>query len=118
MLKLLFQYLTESYALLENPIDNYIIMGVVGIVSFFIAYGVVGVFYDEHLIGGSSIGSVLHWIIRFFVFVVIYYTIAFLIRLYKWIMGIPKYVWWIALIIIVAIIVLVLIPKFISRRKR
>lgn len=30
MLKILFQYLTDSYALLENPVDNYIIMGVVG----------------------------------------------------------------------------------------
>ena len=38
MLKVLFRYLTDSYALLENPVDNYIIMGTIGIVAFLIAY--------------------------------------------------------------------------------
>ena len=83
MLKILFQYLTDSYALLENPVGNYIIMGVVG----------------------SSAGSILHWIIRFIVFVVIYYVIATIIRLYKWVVGLPNYVWWIALTVVIAIVV-------------
>ena len=54
MLKILFQYLTDSYALLENPVDNYIIMGVVGCIAFLVAYSIVGWFYDEKLISGSS----------------------------------------------------------------
>lgn len=53
MLKILFQYLTDSYALLENPVDNYIIMGVVGGIAFLVAYSIVGWFYDEDLISGS-----------------------------------------------------------------
>ena len=48
MLKILFQYLTDSYALLENPVGNYIIMGVVGGIAFLVAYSIVGWFYDEH----------------------------------------------------------------------
>ncbi len=98
MLKALFQYLTDSYALLENPVDNYIIMGVVGIVAFLIAYRIVGWFYDEDIISGSRVGSILHWIIRFIVFVAIYYVVATVIRIYKWITGLPLYMWWIFLL--------------------
>ena len=49
VLKVLFQHLTDSYALLENPVDNYIIMGVVGVIAFLVAYSLVGWFYDEDL---------------------------------------------------------------------
>ena len=105
MLKILFQYLTDSYALLENPVDNYIIMGVVGGIAFLVAYSIVGWFYDEDLISGSSAGSILHWIIRFIVFVVIYYVIETIIRLYKWVVGLPNDVWWIALTVVIAIVV-------------
>lgn len=118
MLKLLFQYLTDSYALLENPVDNYIIMGVVGFIAFLVAYRIVGWFYGENLIGSSGAGSILHWIIRFIVFVAIYYVIATLIRSYKWIVGVPIYVWWIVLTLIIAIVVGVLIIKLISIGKK
>ena len=118
MLKILFQYLTDSYALLENPVDNYIIMGVVGGIAFLVAYSIVGWFYDEDLISGSSAGSILHWIIRFIVFVVIYYVIATIIRLYKWVVGLPNYVWWIALTVVIAIVVGVFIIKAISHGKK
>ena len=58
MLKILFQYLTDSYALLENPVDNYIIMGVVGGIAFLVAYSIVGWFYDEDLIVCSINGLI------------------------------------------------------------
>lgn len=118
MLKLLFQYLTDSYALLENPVDNYIIMGIVGFIAFLVAYRIVGWFYGENLIGSSGAGSILHWIIRFIVFVAIYYVIATLIRFYKWIIGLPTYVWWIVLTVVGTIVVSVLIIKFISIGKK
>jgi hypothetical protein len=47
MLKLAFEYLTDSCSLLENPIENYMIMAMVGVVAYVIAYDVVGVLYHE-----------------------------------------------------------------------
>lgn len=118
MLKILFQYLTDSYALLENPVDNYIIMGVVGFIAFLIAYSIVGWFYGEHLISSSGAGSVLHWIIRLIVFLALYYVIATLLRVYKWIIELPVYIWWIALAVVITIVVGVLTIKVISHGKR
>lgn len=117
MAKLLFQYLTDSYALLENPVDNYYIMGVVGVISFIIAYGVVGWFYDGNLISGRSAGSILHWTIRFIVFVVIYYAVATVIRIYKWIVELPIYVWWIIGLSLFVIGTVAILIKITSLRK-
>lgn len=117
MLKILFEYLTDSYALLENPIHNYIIMGVVGLIAYFIAFGIVGWFYNEKMIRSSTAGSILHWTIRFIVFLVIYYTFATVIRIYNWIKSIPVHVWWIVLIIILVSIVMIVILKIIVGQK-
>lgn len=118
MLKVLFEYLTESYALLENPLHNYIIMGIVGFIAYFIAYGIVGWFYNKKMIRSKGAGSIMHWSIRFIVFLVIYYAAATVIRLYKWIISIPVNVWWIVFITILTISVMVKISKFILVRKK
>lgn len=76
MLKLAFEYLTDSYSLLENPIDNYIIMAVLGFLAYLIAYRIVGWFYSTDIIDGRGAGHILHWMIRFVVFVAIYYVVA------------------------------------------
>lgn len=117
MLKLLFEYLTDSYSLLENPIDNYIIMAVVGYAAYLIAYNIVGWFYHSDIIYGRGAGSILHWIIRFFVFVVIYYAVATAIRIYKCITGIPIYVWWSVLGVIVGITVIAIIVNIVLHRQ-
>lgn len=97
MLKLAFEYLIDSYSFLENPIDNYIIMAVVGFVAYLIAYNIVGWFYRTDMIDGRGAGHILHWIIRFIVFVAMYYVVATVLRIYKWIIGVPLYVWWIVI---------------------
>ena len=109
MLKLLFEFLTSSFSLSENPISNYIIMAVVGYIAFLMAYNIVGWFYYTDIIEGKGVGQILHWVIRLFIFVIIYLIAAVAIRIYKWVMGIPMYVWWVVMIIIIGIILIVAI---------
>lgn len=118
MLKLAFEYLTDSYSLLENPIDNYIIMAVVGFVAYLIAYNIVGWFYSADMIDGRGAGHILHWIIRFIVFVAIYYVVATVLRIYKWIAGVPMYVWWIVIASVIGLVVGVVIVKLVLHRKK
>lgn len=118
MLKLAFQYLTDSYSLLENPFHNYIIMAVVGFLAYFIAYRIVGWFYRTDMINGRGPGHILHWLIRFVLFIAIYYVAATVIRIYKWAAGVPMYVWWIVIAGAVSIAVIVAITKLILHKKR
>ena len=117
MLKLLFEFLTSSFSLSENPISNYIIMAVVGYIAFLLAFNIVGWFYYTDIIEGKGVGQILHWVIRLFIFVIIYLIAAVAIRIYKWVMGIPMYVWWVVMIIIIGIILIVAIANLILNRK-
>lgn len=116
MLKSAFAYLTDSYSLLENPMDNYILMVVVGFAAYLIAYNAVGWLYHMDMIDGWSAGHILHWTIRLIVFFVIYYAVATVIRIYKWIAGVPMYIWCIVATIAAIISILFIGMKFIFYR--
>lgn len=68
------------------PIEWYwewIILAVVGIAAYIIAYRAVGDLYSDGWIGGSTAGSVLHWIIRLIAFIIIWaitYGVIWLVR--------------------------------------
>lgn len=94
-MKYLFEYITDSFSLLENPLDDYLVMSIIGIVACAIAYGLVGRLYNYDIIDGRGAGHVFHWIIRLFVFVIIFYLVATAIRIYNWFMELPSYKWWI-----------------------
>ncbi len=117
MLKFMFEYLTNSFSLLENPVDNYIIMAVVLGIAYLIAYNIVGWLYHVDVIEGRSAGRVLHWVIRFIVFLILYYLFATIIRIYKWIISVPKTIWLIVMIFMFGIAGVAGIIKFIFNRK-
>lgn len=115
MLKLAFNYLTDSYSLLEDPINNYIIMAAVGFAAYLIAYSIVGWFYHTDMIDGRAAGHVLHWIIRLGVFIAIYYVTATAIRLFKWIKGFPVYV---RCTVVAAVILITVARYFLYKREQ
>lgn len=82
-----------------------------------ITYNIVGWFYRTDMIDGRGAGHVLHWVIRLIVFLAIYYAIATIIRIYKWVIGIPMYVWWIVAVVVVAVISIIATRCFFNRRK-
>ena len=84
MLKLLFEYLTSPYTLVENPLHDCILLSVLGTIAFVISFRIVGCMYDSYLIEGSGAGSFFHWMIRFFVFVILHSIVATAIKLYVW----------------------------------
>jgi len=117
MLKLMFEYLTSSFSLLENPADNYIIMAVVFGIAYLIAYNIVGWLYHMDAIEGRGAGHVLHWIIRFIVFLILYYAFATVLRIYKWMISVPQAIWLIVIIFISGIVGVVGLVKFVLSKK-
>ncbi|MCH5250513.1 MAG: hypothetical protein J1E98_11290 [Lachnospiraceae bacterium] len=103
-MKLLFEYITSSFSLFEDSIKNYIFMALIGALAFSVAYKVVGELYSFGIIYGRGAGHVLHWIIRLIVFVVIYYVLATIIRIYNWFNSLPDFKWWVVGAIITLLI--------------
>lgn len=117
-MKYLFEYITDSFSLLENPLDDYVVMAIIGIIAYGIAYGLVGRLYNYDIIDGRGAGHILHWIIRLIVFVIIFYLAATAIRIYNWFMDLPSYKWWIIGLVIGVSIFIYGLYKFHLLRKR
>lgn len=111
MLKLLFEYYTDSFSLLENPMNNLILMSIIGAISFACAWKAVNKLYTYDMIDGSLMGKIFHWIIRAIAFTIICLVVATMIRLYKWVIGVPVYIWVLSAITIVGIIILFIVIK-------
>lgn len=70
--KFLFERATDPLGLPINPIYEYVILAVIGLVAYGLAYRKVGDMYHDGLISGRTEGSFFHWVIRAFLFVVLW----------------------------------------------
>jgi L-asparagine transporter-like permease len=116
-LKFLFEFLTDSFSLLENSLEDYVVMTIIGVIAYVIAYRSVGKLYSYDLIDGRGAGYFFHWIIRFIVFVVIFYAAATAIRVYAWFHGLPDYKWLIIVGTAVGVIALIIVVRIILNRR-
>lgn len=76
MKKFMFDLITSPLSLFENPFYNYIAMAIVGFIAFKIAFAIVG----ELGLRGET-GSIVHWIIRLFIFAFIWFICCVAIAL-------------------------------------
>lgn len=67
--KFLFERATDPLGLPINPIYEYVILALIGLVAYGIAYSKVGDMYHGGLISGRTEGSFFHWLIRLILFV-------------------------------------------------
>lgn len=81
----IFDRLTDPLGLPISALYEYIILLVIGFSAYAIAFKAVGGLYDGGEISSSAAGSVLHWIIRLIVFVIIWAITYGVITLVKWI---------------------------------
>lgn len=83
VLSFLFDRITDPLGLPIAWYWEWIILAIITFAAYAIAFRAVGDLYDGGMISGSASGSVLHWIIRLIVFVVIWAITYFVIWLAK-----------------------------------
>ncbi len=93
ILKSIFDYLTDGYSIFDNVLYNYIAMGIVGFIAFVVAWNTVGSLYRNDMISERTGGSIFHWIIRLVVFVVLFSDVSLLIRVIRFVITVPLWVW-------------------------
>lgn len=117
ILKPLFEILTGDVAVCDNIIYNYLIMLIVGEIAFRFAFSLVRDAYDAGAISGKTAGSVLHWIIRLVIYIVIAYLIRGAIWIYNFVTSVPHWVWWMCFGLIVGGMLAFVIIKYINERR-
>lgn len=83
VLSFLFDRITDPLGLPIAWYWEWIILAIITFAAYAIAFRTVGNLYNDGMISGSTAGSVLHWIIRLIVFVVIWAVTYFVIWLAK-----------------------------------
>lgn len=84
MFKVIFEFLTEPLGLPIEWYWEYSILAAIGGIAYIIAYNTVGDMYRADFISGRTSGSFFHWLIRLFVFAVIWavtYGVIWLVKL-------------------------------------
>lgn len=83
VLSFLFDRITDPLGLPIAWYWEWIILAIIAFAAYAIAFRTVSDLYDGGMISGSTAGSILHWIIRLIVFVVIWAITYFVIWLVK-----------------------------------
>lgn len=83
VVRFLFDKITDPLGLPIAWYWEWIILAIIAFSAYAIAFRAVGNLYDDGMISGSTAGSLLHWIIRLIVFVVIWAVTYFVIWLAK-----------------------------------
>lgn len=103
MYKTIFELIFNTEQLFANPIYDYILVTVLTIAFFGIAFKIVGALYNLNIISGSDAGSFFHWGIRLGL---VYLCIQVLILI--------RNNWQIISTALVAVVILIIVPKAIS----
>ena len=96
-----------------NSIADNIILAVIGVISFMVAFGIVGMIFDVLGVYDSDLMSDCHWIVRIIVFVVLS-TVC--IGIAKFIAWLCSFQWWVYLITLIVIVGVVVLIHFLKHR--
>jgi hypothetical protein len=108
MKKFVFDLITFPLSLFSNPIYDYIAMTTIGLIAFKIAFYIVG-----ELGFRREIGSIVHWTIRFLVFVLIWFLCCIVIKIVTFIIA----NWIIILISVILMLILYVLKAYASNNK-
>lgn len=114
ILKPIFQWVIDQYELFENPVYNWVVALIIGVIGFKIAWNFVGNRYRNGSINGRAVGSILHWVVRFIAVSMMYLLVATVIWIIKLFLSVP---WW-GWLIVFGVLIVIAIIVFIVKRHR
>lgn len=103
MKKLIFDFIISPLSVFENPFYNYIIITIIGLLAFYVAWNIV-----RNLGIRGEFGSLLHWAIRTIAFVSIWFLCCTVINMVLFIIAQWTYI----LIIIIVLLTLFILKKY------
>ena len=80
--KFMFERLTDPLGLPINALYEYTILAVIDLIAYGITYIKVGDMYHSGMISGRTEGSFFHWVIRAFLFILIWLGVFGIIQSY------------------------------------
>ena len=105
--KAIIDLIGELVSISGNSTVDSIIFAIIGVISFMIAFGIVGLIFDALGFYDSDLMSDTHWLIRLLVFVGLTWLGVKIAQLIKWLFSFQWWVYVIAGVVLVGIIILI-----------
>ena len=118
MFKPIYEFLTSPLGLPIEWYYEYLILAIIDVIAYRLAFSEVRDLYDSGMIGGSSVGSFFHWIIRAFFFVVMWAVTYGVIWLGKFVISNWQIILMLASSIVGTILICILAIAIMRRIKR
>ena len=83
----IFDKFTDPLTLPIDPLYEWIILGIIGLVAYIASFSIVGDMYASGNISGSFLGSLFHWIIRLLIFVPTWFVVYWVFVIAQWIIA-------------------------------
>ena len=96
----------------NSTVDS-ILLSIIGVLSFLIAFGAVGMIFDAIGMFDSDLMSGCHWFIRLFVFLALSAVCIGVFKFFAWLVS---FQWWVYVIAFAVIICLIIISYYLKYR--
>lgn len=113
MVKAIIEMFSNFMKITGNAEIDGVLLTIIGIISFSVAFNMVGVIFDAIGFYDSNIMSNVHWLIRVCVFCGLTYILIKITELVTWLFNIK---WWIYLIVFFAIVLVIFVAYYIRYR--
>lgn len=114
----IFDMFTDPLTLPIEPWKEWLIIGIIGLIAYVVAFIIVGNMYDSDQINGSLAGSIFHWSIRFLIFVPVWFVVYWVIVIGQWIVSHPFVALGIAGGALILAVTAYLIYYYINKRRK
>ena len=108
-------FLTNIIEITGNSTVDWILLSIIGVISFSIAFGIVGTVFRAIGKYDSDAMHEIHLGIRIIAFLVLCVIFISIVKLFSWLFSLP---WWVYVIGIVVILVIVVLVGIIIYKKK
>lgn len=111
-------FISNFIEITGNSTADSIILTIIGLIAFLVAFGFVGMIFDALGIYDSDLMSDTHWIVRVIVFLGLSFICIEIAKFIKWLFSFQWWIYLIAGILLIGIIILVFVLKHKCMKKR
>ena len=111
-------FISNFIEITGNSTADSIILTIIGLIAFLVAFGFVGMIFDALGIYDSDLMSDTHWIVRVIIFLGLSFICIEIAKFIKWLFSFQLWIYLIAGIVLIGIIILVFVIKHKIMKKK
>lgn len=111
-------FISNFIEITGNSMVDSIILTIIGLIAFLVAFGFVGMIFDALGIYDSDLMSDTHWIVRVIAFLGLSFICIEIAKFIKWLFSFQWWIYLIAGIVLIGVIILLFVIKHMIMKKK